>query len=167
MDVTIPDVAALAAEETAEKKQLKQLLIRKNDVRGGFEFVDVQELIYMRTLAMHPRYRSHFDWCAPDSDVLPRSHVNHPAEDYVKRYLIEQWGVRAQLALILKDKYENPQWIMTGVCPFHRRSHSSQNWAIQINMKMETQITCFHVRTGRKQMFFAAPGLPIGFVHWE
>jgi len=156
------EVEQLRHELKEEQKTVDYFNRRlKNEIRGGFEPVCRADVVYMRQLCVHPRYRAMFNWCSKSEPLLSPSMLSLEGENYVMAYLRDEWGVRAKLQLVIYDKFGNPEWIMSGMCPFHRREHSKQNWMIKINSKLETEIMCFHPPAGRSCLFWAEPGIPI------
>lgn len=158
-DIWVDDhLKQLAEEERILDHFYKHL---NNAKRGGFEPTCKTDIIFMRAICVHPRHQPKFNWLPKDTPCCSVSPLCLPGESYVMRYFIENWGIRAKLRLIVRDKFANPEWIMEGVCPFHRREHSKQNWVVKINSKLETEIMCFHAPPGRSYLFWAEPGIPI------
>lgn len=79
----------------------------------------------------------------PSVPITQRSVFNMACEDYVKRTILETFGVLCQVKIVQKHKGKI-QWLMTGVCPFHRHVHDSQHWYI-LEGKEETAVGCFFV----------------------
>lgn len=75
--------------------------------------------------------------------ITPRSTYNLASEDYVKTAILETFGVLCQLKIVGKNKAGRVQWMMFGVCPFHRHVHDQQHWAITDFSQNETHVHCF------------------------
>jgi hypothetical protein len=75
--------------------------------------------------------------------LTERSAFNMASEDYVKRSILEEFGVLCQVKIVTKDAKGHLMWLMTGVCPFHRHVHDSQHWFIIDFNQHETHIGCF------------------------
>lgn len=75
--------------------------------------------------------------------IAPRSVFNMASEDYVKRTILEEFGVLCQVKIVTKDKKQRLMWLMSGVCPFHRHVHDNQHWFILDFSPSETHVGCF------------------------
>lgn len=82
-----------------------------------------------------------------NTPLAPRSAFNMAGEDYVKRAILETFGVLCQVKQVCKSKKGNLMWLMTGVCPFHRHVHDSQHWAIE-QRNEDTCVICFFKNPG-------------------
>jgi hypothetical protein len=138
-----PPTRDLAEYQKSKAQQDLEYLLKFKEPGGGFSW-SAAELSSARALIkLYPEYRGEFAWLPWTLDVTPDSKFSHLAEQYVKRVILEEFGVLCQIKSMAKDKMGNDQWIMTGVCPFHRRVHRSQNW--YINQKKDASIIgCFH-----------------------
>lgn len=97
-----------------------------------------------------------------DAPVAPRSAHNMASEDYVKRAILEIFGVLCQVKHVTYDKKGRLSWLMTGVCPFHRHVHDSQHWAIIDTSSEETTVICFFQNPGSD---YSPPRCPIARLH--
>jgi len=96
----------------------------------------------------------------PDVPLPPRSAFNMASEDYVKRCILEMFGVLCQIKHVTYDKRNKIMWLMSGVCPFHRHVHDSQHWAI-VDGNEETQILCFFPLESGRLPRAIVPHLPL------
>jgi len=97
---------------------------------GGFEWTgyDLQDAIEIAKSSAP--FAAEMAYIAPTAPITPRSRYNFPSEDYVKRTILEELGVLTQINGTQKSKHGQIAWIMKGVCPFHRRVHTHQNWVL-------------------------------------
>jgi len=84
--------------------------------------------------------------------ISPRSAFNLASEDYVKTCILEIFGVLCQLKIVSKDRKGRIQWLMSGVCPFHRHVHDNQHWAITDFSVDETHVHCFFTISGEQDV---------------
>jgi hypothetical protein len=120
-----------------------EYIMKYKEPGGGFSWSAAEVCTARKIIKLYPEHKETFAWLHWTLDVTPDSKFAHLAEKYVKRVILEEFGVLSQVVSIGKDKVGNDQWVMTGVCPFHRRVHRSQHW--YINQKKDcTIIGCFH-----------------------
>lgn len=106
---------------------------------------------------------NYIPWDAP---ITARSKFNMSCEDYVKRTILEEFHVLCQVHSVGHDKKGCIQWIMQGVCPFHRRIHRQQRWIInEGTANQDSFIMCFHpskrYTSNLKYQRYPLPGLPL------
>jgi len=97
---------------------------------GGFEWTGYNLRDAIEIAKSDAAFAAKMAWMAPDAPITPRSRYNLPGEDYVKRVVCEELGVLAQIGGMSKSKHGQKAYIMKGVCPFHRRVHTHQNWVL-------------------------------------
>ena len=142
------DASDFVKSTVYSESQEKALLGRK-EVQGGFDFVysdicAIRELILKDETLMEK-----FNWLNgnrfPAIPITDRSPWNMASEDYVKRFMLESFGVLCQVNGVSTDKWGNVFWVMKGVCPFHRRHHRNQHWIINEGKPDgESIVQCFH-----------------------
>lgn len=122
-------------------------LLAKKRPQGGYNFTYADLRVVKGLIARGVQMP--FVWLAPDVDLPPRSVFNMACEDYVKRTIVEEFGVLSQVKIVNKTSKNNIQWLMSGVCPFHRIVHDHQNWGI-IQGAEESCIICYRGREDGK-----------------
>lgn len=128
---------------TAGSEEDKKFLLSLKEPQGGFAWCAMETRVAKKIIKVYPELKEPFGWLHWSLNVSPRSKYNHLAEDYVKRVILEEFGVLCQLQTITKDRFGNDMWLMSGVCPFHRRVHRQQHWCIH-QKKDDTIVECFH-----------------------
>lgn len=128
--------------------ELDALATRKES-QGGFDFVASDIQVIRGLILKEKKVMEIFNWLDgnrfPQIPITERSSFNMAGEDYVKRYMLESWGVLCQVALVGQDKYQFIYWTMKGICPFHRRLHRNQHWIINEGKPNgDSVIQCFH-----------------------
>jgi len=103
---------------------------RDNHPNGGFEWTGYDLSDAIEIAKSDASFAASMAWMAPDTPITPRSRYNFACEDYVKRVVVEELGVLAQISGTSKSKYGQLAYTMKGVCPFHRRVHSHQHWVL-------------------------------------
>jgi len=103
---------------------------KDNHPNGGFEWTGYDLADALEIAKIVPSFAAAMAYMAPDTPITPRSRYNFPSEDYVKRTVLEELGVLAQINGTSRSKHGQIAWIMKGVCPFHRRVHTHQNWVL-------------------------------------
>ena len=97
---------------------------------GGYEWTGYNLRDALEIAKSDAAFAAKMAYMAPDTPITPRSRYNIAGEDYVKRVICEELGVLAQIGGITKSKHGQTAYIMKGVCPFHRRVHTHQNWVL-------------------------------------
>jgi len=103
---------------------------KDNHPNGGFEWTGYDLADALEIAKIVPSFAAAMAYMAPDTPIAPRSRYNFKSEDYVKRTILEELGVLAQINGTSRSKHGQIAWIMKGVCPFHRRVHTHQNWVL-------------------------------------
>jgi hypothetical protein len=132
-------------------EQDKDYIMQFKAPGGGFSWSAAELSIAKKTMKLYPELKAEFCWLDWTLDVTVDSKFSELAEGYVKRVMLEEFGVLCQLKTIMKDKMGNTQWVMTGVCPFHRRVHRQQNWYI-CQKKDVSIVGCFHANAIRGRL---------------
>lgn len=123
-----------------DAEQLAYLMTKKRP-QGGWNFSYADLKIWKDLIGKG--IEAPFVWLDPDSTAItPPSVFNMACENYVKRCIMEYFGIYCQVKLVNKTSHNEIQWIMAGVCPFHRIVHDHQNWAI-INGREESVVICY------------------------
>lgn len=97
---------------------------------GGYEWTGFDLSDAIEIAKTDRSFAQRMAFMAPDTPLPPRSRYNLPGEDYIKRVVVEELGVLSQVVGTSRSKHGQLAWIMTGVCPFHRRVHTHQHWVI-------------------------------------
>lgn len=101
-----------------------------NHPNGGFEWTGYDLADALEIAKSDASFASSMAYMAPNTPIAPRSRYNFACEDYVKRTIAEELGVLAQVNGTSRSKFGQIAWLMKGVCPFHRRVHTHQNWMV-------------------------------------
>jgi len=109
----------------------KLLSFKEDHPNGGFEWTGYDLSEALEAAIDDPEFACIMVRIPPQAPLAPQSRFRFGSgEDYVKRVILEELGVLAQIKCITQTKYGQTSWIMSGVCPFHRRVHSRQNWLL-------------------------------------
>lgn len=135
-------------------------LLAKRRTAGGFDwtFADVKAAQGLVARGIQLPFGAFINADAP---LPPRSVFNMATEDYVKRTILETFGVLSQVKIVRHDKFGNLQWLMTGVCPLHRHHHESQHWYISDTKNADTIVGCFFLLPNGKQPRAFVPHIPL------
>jgi len=114
----------------AASRIAKLTSFRDTHPNGGFEWTGYDLADAIEVAKMDPEFAFHMAFIGDTAPITPRSRYNMSSEDYIKRTILEELGVLAQINSVSKSKFGQVAWLMKGVCPFHRRVHSHQNWMV-------------------------------------
>lgn len=126
----------------------KSHLLSRKEAQGGFDWSGYDLSVARRLQATDEEFRKTINWL--DYRVVPTtpmSAFNMSCENYVKAVILEQYGVLCQVRSVSLDSHDSIYWVMSGVCPIHRRVHRHQNWVINAgagNDGKSAFIKCFH-----------------------
>lgn len=103
---------------------------------GGFEWTGYDLSDAIAIAKTDQEFASRMAYMDPSKPSTPQSRFHFgAAEDYIKLLVKEELGVLAQIKSVSTSRHGQVYWIMQGVCPFHRRVHSQQNWIISEGRK--------------------------------
>lgn len=152
----------ITANEFNETDKHITYLRAKKETQGGYAFLDHDVFALSNILLLRPELRKEFAWLDwqdwKNAYITPDSGHSLDGESYVKTVMLENFGILCNVKMVCqKPNTKNTYWVMKGICPFHRRVHSSQNWIIE-SVHQNAILACYHVNKGAKR----GPWLMIG-----